>query len=233
MATAEQGFDQKWFERLADLEQDVVSTLEQHEYPNLRPTLGDLRERGLIGDLLPDRATALVERLNGDYEWNLHPNFRAKDRHVFTYTQNRSFRRQRNVALTARPENWSLRVGIGFDVDRSMNEKGLDDYNEFIREVDNQPGRFDNLMEALGGYVEPKDYTVRSTGHSESGADTLKTSEFFLRPDLHPEHHRVSWRFFGARLQFEDPAHRWILTSYDHLAEFANGVFERIEESPF
>lgn len=232
VTVVDEGFEEKWFERLADLDENTVGVLKSHEYPNLRPTLGDLRERNLIGDLLADRATSLVDTINSNYGRDLYSDFRAIVHHVYTYTRKRSFRRQKNIAFTAEGESWHLRVGIGFDVDRSMKEDGVEDYNDFIQKVDDQPEKFDGLISRLGGYVEPRDGTARPDDLSDR-AKRLGASDFFLRPDLHPERHSISWRFFGAKLRFNDPAHRWIMVSQRRLARFANRVFEEIEASPF
>ena len=204
MDVTDEGFDEEWFNVLSGITQDVVDTLGKDDYPNFRPTLGDLREQGLIADVLPDRATALSATINGNYDRDLHSDFRAVERHVYTYTRGQSFQRQKNIALTAQPGGWYLRIGLGFDVDRSMSKDGVDEFNRFVQVVDEHSEEFDDFVEQIGGHIEPRDGTTRIKEISGK-AGVLGASDFFLRPDLHPERHSISWRFFGAKLRFEDP----------------------------
>lgn len=214
-------FDKEWFDSLSDLEENVVDQIIPSS-PRRAPRVEEAIEQ-LSGP--PDQEflaplVSLVEKLQ-DRGHIFGSQFRLEGQHVYTYSRGRAYKCQNNIGFWARNSR-KMRIGRGLRVG-GPSDLDSDSPRDFVGPIYENSKTFDTLYERLGGYHEPDHLSENSR------VDAGKPSDYFTEQSPM----NSGWMFFGACLNREDPAHRWLFQKVDRVADFAADVLDLIEESPF
>jgi len=223
-------FDRDFFHELSTFDQSTLSAI---KYSG-RNDVSDMHSSNLVSH----HFKCLTGNIKSDVfksskKYKLHESFRCQPHHIYTYSENLSFRKQFNIAFSVegvsegfdgRGDAFDIindlqctaRIGLGFRTVAKVNNDGAIDYFYWENVVKNNQAEFDTVFQSVGGYGEPE--------HLLSPLTVEKVIN--NRPDPID-----GWRFFGRHLNLHSDSH--ILTNYDTFISEVVRVFKIIDGSPF
>lgn len=224
-------FDRDFFFELSKIDQPMLAAI---NYGGYRPDVCEMHSCNMVSD----RFKLLTAGIRGDVfkasrKFKLHEYFRGVPRHIYTYSENHSFRKQLNIAFSVEdvPEEYdgseesfaafsdqqcTARIGVGFRINSFMKNEGAIDYFEWERVVRDHQPEFNAFFASLGNYAEPVQIFDSLTA--------LKVLD-------NPTDYEDDWRFFGKRLTLATDA--TTLTDYKAFIDEAVRVFTAIDQSIF
>lgn len=158
-------FDQAFFNELAAFDDLAFAKVPPRD--GFRPCVSELHAAGKISDaflgLTRDFVHTLAVRSRGRYVFE--QDFHLRPFQVFSYSQDRSGRKQLHIGFDAHPRSdvcsggWGVSIGLGFDFRNSQGivAECVNDYETFYAKVFAEPELFDATFGSLGGYAEPTD----------------------------------------------------------------------------
>src|ERR1700733_3605329 len=200
------GFDWAWFDELRTLTEPRIARVPKEAF---RPTIGEVR--AYDSRALSDRFVRVIDDLIRGLARTDYPmsgRFRVEERHIYTFTDGHAFKRQWNIAFTAREDSSedTARIGLGFRFIRNFDSGAIDEYGEFIMAVAQRRKDFDSLFAGLGNYIE------RPGGMFVTGPLSDEVLSNQHQPDFEDD-----WRFYGRCLRAGHSADREILESPDRF----------------
>lgn len=224
-------FDRDFFFELSKLDQSQLAAV---NYDGYRPDVNELHSCGMVSDRFKRLTAGIcgdIYKVRGWYK--LHEYFRGEPRHIYTYQETRSFRKQLNIAFSIEglPDDYdgsetafeeitdghlTARIGLGFRINSGIKNEGAIDYFEWEQVVREHQAEFDEFFVSLGRYGEPAEFFQPLT------AGRVLAN----RPDYTDD-----WRFFGRQLNLANDAE--LLGDYQAFIAEAVRIFTLIDSSIF
>ncbi len=213
------GFDINFFNELRTLTPAVIAPITPQAY---RASVEELYQhqpsRVSIDFLMTtvEFVKKLYQKSNRRYRFTF---FRAYPQHICNFSKGKAFEKQLNVGFSAgNNENEHFaRIGLGFSLNMSQKEQGIDDYNDFWQSVKLNPNKFNNTFSQLGSYGEPTNIFFPSLNSALVIND---------KPNCNDD-----WRFYGKLLCLNNNHN--ILSSVDNFVDEVIQVFNHIRNSGY
>ena len=212
------GFDNNFFDELRTLNETVISPITPEAY---RPSVRELHTHNRVSTKFLMTTTDFVKKLyqKSKHKYQFSFDFRVYPQHICNFSNKKSFRKQLNVGFSAGNVDIddSVRIGLGFSINMNINQRGVDEYLDFLRNISRNPKKFDNTFSQLGNYAEPSNIFSPTLNSTMVLNDT---------PDYNDD-----WRFYGKLINFKK--NRNIFSSVDTFADEVIKVFDHILTSGY
>jgi hypothetical protein len=220
-------FDSSWFNELRALSDVEIRDTRARGIAAYVPNVGEICGAGHLSASFENETASFVRSMAGT-PYALDQLFRGYPRHVVNFPRGRAFRRQWNIGLTAgdQADDDYVRIGIGFRLSNT-DQRGIDEYLDFRREVGRRPAVFDAVFHGLGNFYQFLGFQPPGQSVSACAAGNLSTVVIADRPPLD------GWRFFGRCLWFRDPQDQAVIGSHQRLRDAFVDVCDRIQRAGF
>jgi hypothetical protein len=214
------GFINGWFNELRVVDQAKLAAVPRSGNA-LRPKLSEVLAERIISTDFFNLVVDLIHELR-IRKISFPVDFRCYPQHICNFPDKSAFRLQWNIGFYADDDpsgsQDGMRIGVGIDLNSSMNEQGVDDYADFRTNVLKNKNGFDILIAALGSYFEP---------------DTLPGKRAPSDAVIHHPLGDPDWFFFGKYLKCSSPEDDILLHNVPRLADEIKRVFDMIKKAGF
>ena len=214
------GFVNGWFNELRVVDQAKLAAVPRNGN-TLRPKASEVLAERIVSTDFFNLLVTLIQQLR-TRNINFPVDFRFYPQHICNFPDRRAFRLQWNIGFYAGDDpNGSqdgMRIGVGIDLNSSINEHGVDDYADLRANIIKNRTRFDTLIAALGSYFEP---------------DTLPGKRVPSDAVLYHPLGDPDWFFFGKYLQYPSPTAQILLHNIPKLADEIKRAFDMIKKAGF
>ncbi len=214
------GFINNWFNELRVVDQLKLAAVPRNG-TTLRPRASEVLAERIISTDFFNLLVDLIQQLRVR-SINFPVDFRFYPQHICNFPDRSAFRLQWNIGFYAGDDpigsQDGMRIGVGIDLNSSMNERGVDDYADLRANIIKNRTRFDTLVAALGSYFEP---------------DTLPGKRVPSDAVLHHPLGDPDWFFFGKYLKYSSPKDCMLLHNIPKLADEIKQVFDMVKKSGF
>jgi hypothetical protein len=214
------GFINDWFNELRVVDQAKLAAVPRNGN-TLRPRDSEVLAERIISTDFFNLLVDLIQKLR-TRQINFPVDFRFYPQHICNFPDKSSFRLQWNIGFSAGDDpsgsQDGMRIGVGIDLNSSMNERGVDDYADLRASILKNRTGFDTLIAELGNYFEP---------------ETLPGKWIPSEAVLHHPLGDPDWFFFGKYLKYSSPKDCMLLHNIPRLADEIKQVFEMIKKAGF
>ncbi|MDM8555042.1 hypothetical protein QUF75_09965 [Desulfococcaceae bacterium HSG7] len=211
-------FDINFFNELSTLTPATIAPITPQAY---RASVEELYLNSRVSRDFFMTTVEFVKKLyqKSNHRYHFAIGFRVYPEHICNFSKGKAFRKQFNVGFSAgnNESEHCARIGLGFSLNRSEKQAGIDDYLNFLQDVRLNPKKFDYTFSQWGNYGEPINI------FSPTASSTLVLND---TPNYNDD-----WRFYGKLLCLKD--NYAILSSVDNFVDEAIKVFNHIRNSGY